>query len=218
MKIFVFLLAISISSLSIAKETSPEDIYGTYSVSFQPLMIQGKTQFCLLNFASIIKSSLYERDANYYVGGSFGVGATENRSNIVVTLKVVNNKVDLTKPGAIQTPKRPYFAYLIAPNGINNSAGFLGSDFSDSPGGLTSGYNFDDASVEIFTQIINTKKVSIAFNLNKGDVDIVVPLDLTITGIDEKGRAIKSNNAILEFKKCMVPLFRETAKNMEKAN
>jgi len=219
MKVIGLLLMALISSISSANQAAPEeDMYGTYAVSFQPVLIEGKSQFCLLNFTSIIKTSAYERDANYSVGGSIGMGITQDRSNLIVSLKVVNNKVDLSKPNAKATPRRPYFAYLIAPNGINNSGGYLGGEPSESPGGLTSGFNFDDAAINIFTQIIDTKKTSIAFNLKKGEMDIVVPLDLTVTDVDDKGRRIKSNKAVVDFKKCMIPLLREAAQNMEQAS
>lgn len=210
--IFLFLL---INIVSTAKATSLEDLYGTYQVGFQPIMIEGKTQFCLLNFSSIINSSAYEVNATYSVGGYLGLGMTKERSNILVTLKVGAEKVNLQNPNIKAIPKRPYFAYLISPSGKNNSGGYLGGQPSDSPSGLTSGYNFDDAAEQIFTQIIDSKKVSVAFNLEKGQIDIVVPLDLTVVDVDEKGRRIKNDKAVTDFKNCILPLMREAAKKME---
>ncbi|WP_353433133.1 hypothetical protein [Polynucleobacter sp. MWH-UH23A] len=216
MKRVVPMLILLISLISSSAASPTEDMYGTYKVSFQPVTVQGNPQFCLLNFTSIIKSSAYERDANYSVSGSLGMGITENRSNIIVSLKVVNYKINPIQPRAKAIPKRPYFAYLVAPSGVNNSKGYLGGEPSESPGGLTSGFNFDDAAMEIFTQIIDSKKVSVAFNLGKGGMDILAPLDLTVSDVNDAGIRIKNNNAVTDFKKCMVPILREASQNMER--
>lgn len=214
---YIFLLLL-IYITSVANATSSEDLYGTYQVGFQPIMIEGQTQFCLLNFSSLVNSSAYEINATYSVGGNLGIGMTKDRSNVLVTLKVGAAKVNLQSPNIKAIPKRPYFAYLISPSGKNNSSGYLGGQPSDSPGGLTSGYNFDDAAEQIFTQIIDTKKVSVAFNLEKGQIDIVVPLDLTVVDVDANGRRIKNDKAVTDFKKCILPLMREAAKKMGQEN
>ena len=210
--IFCFLL---FHNLALAADSSDTDIYGTYAVKFEPVMVQGKLQSCGLRFTAITQSSAYEDGAVYGVTGTILLSLNGGGKNIVAGLKVVNNKVNLMKPDAAPVPKKPYFAYLATTKGINNADGLLESADSDTAGGIFSVFRFDKNFTEIFHQILNTGTISVAFNLKKGGMDIVVPLDFTVAAVNEKGKRTKSPVMMQEFSKCTSTLLNEVSKNLK---
>ena len=211
MKILIF-ASILFSSIATAADS---DIYGTFEVRFTPTTIQGTTQACHLAYKAVIQENAYEQGAVYAVVGNIGVGIGEDRKNMVSTLKITVNKIDLKNLNTL-IPKKPYFAYLKAPNGINNAKSFFKGMDSDSAGGIFSVYKIDENFSKIYGQMLEKQTVSIVFNLAKNSMDIVVPLDLTVESINEKGQRVHSSKALVEFSKCTSPLYNEVLANAQK--
>jgi len=211
MKALIF-TSIFFSSIAIAADS---DIYGTFEVRFTPTTIQGTTQACHLAYKAVIQENAYEQGAIYAVVGNIGAGIGEDRRNMVSTLKVTVNKIDLKNPNNL-IPKKPYFAYLKAPNGVNNAKSFFKGMDSDTAGGIFSIYKIDENFSEIYGQMIEKKTVSVVFNLAKNSMDIVVPLDLTVESVNEKGQRAHSSKALEDFSRCTRPLFKEALANSQK--
>lgn len=202
------------SSVAMAAD-NVSDIYGTFEVNFNRTTVQGTTQACHLTYKAVIQNGSYEPGAVYAVVGNLGVGIGETRKTMVSTLKVVVNKIDLKNPEK-SIPKKPYFAYLKAPNGANDAKSFIKSMDSDTPGGIFSVFNIDDKFSEVYGQMLQADKVSVVFNLAKNSMDIEVPLDLTVVSVNEKGKRVHSKKAVDEFHACARPLFQEVLAKMDK--
>lgn len=210
----ILLTALCLCSSAFAAEAD-FDPYGTFEVNFNRTTVQGTTQACHLTYKAAIQNGSYEPGAVYAVVGNLGVGIGETRKTMVSTLKVTVNKIDLKNPDK-STPKKPYFAYLKAPNGENDAKSFIKSMDSDTPGGLFSVFNIDEKFSAIYGQMLQTDKVSVVFNLAKNAMDIEVPLDLTVASINEKGKRIHSKKAVDQFHACAKPLFQEVLSKVEK--
>jgi hypothetical protein len=130
MRVLIFT---SILFCSIAN-AADSDIYGTFEVKFMPTTVQGSTQACHLAYKAVIQENAYEQGAVYAVVGNIGVGIGEDRKNMLSTLKVTVNKIDLKNPNN-SIPKKPYFVYLKAPDGVNNAKSFFKGMDSETPGG-----------------------------------------------------------------------------------
>jgi hypothetical protein len=208
MKKILFALLMS-STLAIAAD----DVTGTYEIGFFPTSVQGKAVACHLTFRAITKSGRYEQDATYAVVGNIGTGVNSSRKEMVGILKVTVNKMDLKTPEVRLVNKKPYFAYLQAPNGINDAKSFNKSSDTDPPAGLFSLFYFEDSYMDVFTQLTQKKKVSVVFNLAKDGSDIVVPLDLTVKDTDSNGKKIYSSEAVDNYLACTRNLLKEVLAN-----
>jgi hypothetical protein len=211
MRILIF-ASILFCSIAIAADS---DIYGTFEVRFVPTTIQGTTQACHLAYKAVIQESAYEQGAVYAVVGNIGVGIGEDRKNMVTTLKTTVNKIDFKNPNN-SIPKKPYFAYLKAPDGINNAKSFFKGMDSETAGGIFSVYKIDENFSKIYGQMLEKQTVSVVFNLAKNSMDIVVPLDLTVESVNEKGQRVHSSKALDEYSKCARPLYKEVLTNAQK--
>lgn len=197
------------SSVALAQE----DVTGTYQVGFSQTSVQGALIACDLSYKAVTKSSLYEQDATYGVVGNIGVGVNSSRKELFGILKTTVTKLDLKSAKGSSVKKKPYFAYLQAPNGINDAKSFNKSGDTDPPAGLFSIFDFAGSYVDVFTQLLETKKVSVVFNLAKNGADIVVPIDLTVKTMDANGKRIYSSQALEDYIACSRGLFKEVLAN-----
>jgi hypothetical protein len=211
MRVLIFA---SILFCSIAN-AADSDIYGTFEVKFMPTTVQGSTQACHLAYKAVIQESAYEQGAVYAVVGNIGVGISEDRKNMLSILKVTVNKIDLKNPNN-SIPKKPYFAYLKAPDGVNNAKSFFKGMDSETAGGIFSIYKIDENFTKVYGQMLERQTVAIVFNLAKNSMDIVVPLDLTVESVNEKGQRVHSSKALEEYSKCTRPLYKEVLTNAQK--
>lgn len=190
-----------------------EDVTGTYQVGFSQTSVQGTLVACDLSYKAVTKSSKYEQDATYGVAGNIGVGVNGTRKELFGILKITVSKLDLKSAKGSAVKKKPYFAYLQAPNGINDAKSFNKSGDTDPPAGLFSIFDFGGSYVDVFTQLVETKKVSVVFNLTKNGSDIVVPLDLTVKTMDSNGKRIYSSEAVESYVACSRSLMKEVLAN-----
>ena len=89
------------------------------------------------------------------------------------------------------------------------------SDYLFGGGGIFSVFKFDKAFVEIYTQILEKKTVSVVFNRKKNGQDIVIPIDLTVESTNEKGGKTRSDKMVNEFRQCVNGLLREVSKTKQ---
>ena len=194
-----------------------ENVSDTYEITFFPISSQGNPSGCYLGYRAIKETNVYENGAVYAVVGNIGILITNDRKGILGSLKILVNKMEIKNNKTIFTPKKPYFAYLQSQNGANTAKSFIRSSDTDEPGGIISVFNVDENFVKVFGQMTETDKVSIAFNLVKNGVDIVVPLDLKIKDTDSRGKKIYDDEAVNNFHLCSRPLFKEASNNLSKS-
>jgi hypothetical protein len=215
MKFLTFLISSYVLLVGGAGAQSIDDVYGTFDVEFQATSAQGEVLGCHLNYKSIIQDFIYNQGAPYAVFGNIGVGISEGKRNLVVSTKVITNQMNFKNSNAPLIPAKPYFAFLQSPSGANNAKSFIKGMDSETKGGIFSVFKFDKVFVEIYTQILEKRAVSIVFNRKKNGQDIVVPIDLTVVSTNEKGGKTRSDKMVNDFGECVSGLLREVSKTKQ---
>jgi hypothetical protein len=192
-------------------------LIGTLEITSSRTSANGKLIGCEILYGAMIFDNTYSQGAPYIVKGSLGVNGISNNSNLALGLKVATYRLYPQNNGDVSTkPERPYLAYLKAANGINNVNGYLNKSDSDNmDGGVFYVYKFDARLADILGQMSNTKTISIVFNRREGGYDVVVPIDLTVTSVNDKGVRTHSDKNMYEFSTCYSDLLNSVADNID---
>lgn len=193
-------------------------LIGTLEITSSRTSANGKLVGCEINYGAIIFDNTYSQGAPYIVKGTLGVNGLNNNSSLALGLKVATYRLYPQKNGDISTkPERPYLAYLKASNGINNVNGYLNKTDSDNmDGGVFYVYKFDAILAEMLAEMVNTKTISIVFNRRENGYDVTVPIDLTVTSVNDKGTRSYSDKNMHEFSVCYSDLLNSVADNIDK--
>ena len=191
-------------------------LIGTLEITSSRTSANGKLIGCEILYGAMIFDNTYSQGAPYIVKGSFGISAINNNSSLALGLKVATYRLYPQNNGDVSTkPERPYLAYLKAANGINNVSGYLSKSDSDNmDGGVFYVYKFDTRLADILGQMANTKTISIVFNRREGGYDVIVPIDLTVASVNDKGVRSHSDKNIYEFSTCSSDLLNSVADNL----
>jgi hypothetical protein len=169
---------------------------GTTAVNALPQFVDGKLGSCLLEFNNIARDALYRQGGFMKVFGSFGV--MEAKGNMAVTLKIVVQDIDLkTAEFRPSPPANSYFVF-----GTESSKASLVAKYpSDTPGAQISVFR-PLPTFEKIAEALDKGKITIAFNRKDGGLDILVPIDLTVSDTDDSGKKTYSQQMVIDFYAC----------------
>ncbi len=149
-----------------------EDIVGAHSVGFQPIQNGGELQGCSLVYTAVQYDRAYLDGRPIVIIGN--ITLKQIGANLFLALKIgVKNLV------GNNTIERPNFAYLQT---TSHSTAKVEQQAMDGEEGFRLyGYSLFDSSVMgLYGEILDSGKVTIAFNRNKGGMDVLVPIDFEV--------------------------------------
>ena len=179
------------------------DLLKTHEVKFNAITAQGELQGCSLEFNALIADASSGVPVTYFISGSVGLNYNNTR-DLLIGVKLVTAELKKT-PGKLEPiPRRPHFAYLRSVRGLDNSRSFITSTESPTPGGWFGVFNFDEDFLKILDELGSKPILNFVFNRRKGEIDIVVPVDLTVKSIDEMGRQTRDDEMFRRFTLCTI--------------
>lgn len=187
-------------------------LYGTLDTSAVRMTSQGKLTGCSVNFNLLFRDWVHSQGRPYIVSGSFGL-YQNTASGAVFGLKVVMNE-QRREGGKVQSIPAPvHFAYLETEK-ANNAASHIETAPTDSAaeGRLFVFDAFTTASATVLTELLDTERVTLAFNTTRGGWDAKVPIDLTVIGTDAKGQRKRARDTVVGWGNCVtefLPLVQE---------
>jgi len=200
------LIGVTFSSVTESEEKLPipEDFIGTWFVNFHVVKNEGQLTACSLEFKAIFKDYVYRNGDAEIATGSIALMKGEKRDAGIYlklgTKSVINSEAPLEAPS---------FAYLETKNGSTSSAGQVALD--GDPGyklflyGLVQQGPAKAAIADLFTE----NEVGVRFNRLKKGMDVLVPIDLTVSETVMEAGYIKrkhSTKAVEDFRTCSFSL------------
>jgi hypothetical protein len=199
------------SFANLANAQDDDSIIGTHSVRFQPIQIGGELQGCTLVYMAVQYDDVYPDGSPVKIIGNIGIN--QFGADVILTLKVgVKN---LVGKGAIV---RPNFAYLqtksystakVKQQAMNGNGGFRLYVYS----------LFDSTVINLYGEIVDSGKVTLAFNRKKGGIDVLVPIDLSVSDAEyqdgDKVVRKRSNDAMSNFVKCSATLANQAKESLK---
>ena len=197
-------------SLAVAQDDNL--IYGTHSVVFQPGQSSGVLHSCTLVYRTVQADYAYRNGSPVVIVGNIGVRQFD--AKMVLTLKI--GVKDLAVQNAPFT--RPYFAYLQTPNATTAKSVHITDDGDEGFRLITVGLS--EASNNLLIEMLQSGKVTIGFNREKGGLDVLVPIDLTVLDAEYPGSGKvvrkRSNETITRFIGCYEDLLNQDISNTSK--
>ena len=198
------------SFATLANALDDDSIIGTYSVSFQPTQIGGELHACTLLFTAVQYDSAYLDGSPVMIVGN--IGNRQVGANLLLTLKV--GVKYLVGNGSIL---RPNFAYLqtksystakVKQKAMNGDEGFRLYAYS----------LFDPTVLNLYAEIMDSGKVTVGFNRKKDGMDVLVPIDLSVSDAEspdgDKVVRKRSNEAVSNFAICSTTLLNQAKESL----
>jgi hypothetical protein len=169
---------------------------GTIETKAKSQFADGALVSCMIQFTALAQDSIYRGGQPVKIGGLFGIMNPQNKLGIVLKLTVNDIDPDTLK----EIPATPDSAYLIS--GLNSSKQYLiAKQPPNVPGDIFVIFNIDGA-LEIVSDALNNKNITIAFNREPRGLDVQVPIDLTVEETTDTGDRKRSPKTIKEFLSC----------------
>jgi hypothetical protein len=169
---------------------------GTIETKAKSQFADGELVNCMIQFTALAQDSIYRRGQPIKISGLFGIMYPQNKPGIILKLTV--NDIDPITLKEI--PATPDSAYLIS--GLKSSKQYLiAKQPPNVPGDIFVIFNIDGA-LEIVSDALSNKNITIAFNREPRGLDVQVPIDLTIEETSDTGDRKRSSKTIDEFLSC----------------
>ena len=190
-----------------------ESIYGTYSVVFQTGQSGGELHSCTMVYTAMQADYAYKNGNPIMINGNISLRQF-NGKNMILTMKI--GVKDFGAPNSQFT--RPYFAYLQTPNVTTVKS-------STKIGDGDEGYrliviDINDTTEKLLIEMLESGKVTIGFNREKGGLDVIVPIDLKVFDAEyqSSGKVIRkrSDETIIQFIGCYKELLGMDSKDVTK--
>lgn len=195
-----------ISALAQQQNAGMSAMLGTLSVRAEPMLQSGKLQGCSLVFNALTQDWKYRGGAFLKIEGPVLLSITENGAGAM--LKVVANEIKTAQGGGVTfAASAPSCAYIISGDYKTNLDTLSTKGPAETAGGLLSVFELFPTA-EMVLQATTDKKLTIAFNQNGGNSDLILPIDLNVSDIDGSGRRVLGSKASDEFSECMISLIR----------
>lgn len=198
------------ASFVIAEDDS--SIYGTHRVVFQPIRSSGVLQGCSLVYTAVVADHVYRKGSLVAINGNVSVyqgdQGGKKGGNVSLNLKIGLN--DFDSPDAPFAG--PYFAYLQTAN--ETTAKSFHEAFDGEKGYRFFVFHLNETSAKLIVEMVDTGKVTIAFNRKKGGIDVLVPLDLTVIDAEYRGEGNvftrkRSNEGPIQFLSCVGDILKQ---------
>lgn len=184
-------------------------IQGTLSVQHAPQMADGRLTGCSLLYEVLQQDRVYLQGNFVRVSGN--VGLMEGEGRLAVVVKVVAVELDSALPDLIARVLPPDRAYLVSSDLSTNFDSLVASYPSDTPGGFFAIFQLEPGINAMF-EAMDTGIVTVAFALEGGSMDIQMPIQLNVVGVNQDGSRVRSDAALLQFFRCAQSLMELTLK------
>lgn len=200
------------AQVSVALAQDDDSIYGTHSVVFQPVQVGGELQGCTLVYRAVQADSAYLGGKPVVIVGNIGIG--QFGAVLGLALKVGVKELVGDHPFV-----RPNFAYLQTKS--HSTAKAKQQTGAGDDGFSLFAYSLYDSSVmELLMEMIDTKKVTVAFNRKKNGMDVLVPVDLDVIDAEYPGGDSvvrkRSKETLANFSDCFLTLTNQAERSLDK--
>lgn len=188
-----------------------DSIYGTYSVVFEPVQIGGELQGCTLAYKAVRADNAYLGGKPVVIVGNIGIG--QFGTDLVLMMKV-----GVKELVGDHSFVRPNFAYLQTES---HSTAKANQQTKDGAEGFSLFFYslYDPPVTSLFTEMMDSKKVTIAFNRIKNGIDVLVPVDLDVVDVEYPGgNSIvrkRSKETLANFSVCFFTLSNQVKQSFE---
>ena len=198
------------SFANIANALDDDSIIGTHSVKFQPIQVGGELQGCTLVYMAVQYDSAYLDGSPVVIVGNIGIG--QFGANLILTLKVgVKNLVGngpIVRPNFAYLQTKSYSTAKVKQQAANGNEGFRLYTYS----------LFDPTVLNLYKEIMDSGKVTVGFNRKKGGMDVLVPIDLSVSDAEspdgDKVVRKRSNEAVSNFAICSTTLLNQAKESL----
>jgi hypothetical protein len=140
------------------------------------------------------------------------IGINQFGANVILTLKVgVKNLVGngtIIRPNFAYLQTKSYSTAKVKQSARNGNGGFRLYVYS----------LFDPTVINLYGEIIDSGKVTVAFNRKKGGMDVLVPIDLSVSDAEspdgDKVVRKRSNEAVSNFVTCSATLTNQAEESL----
>ena len=193
------------SFANIANALDDDSIIGTHSVKFQPIQVGGELQGCTLVYMAVQYDDAYPDGKPVVIVGNIGTG--QFGANVILTLKVgVKNLVGngpIVRPNFAYLQTKSYSTAKVKQSARNGDEGFRLYVYS----------LFDPKVLDLYKEIMDSGKVTVGFNRKKGGMDVLVPIDLSVSDAEspdgDKVVRKRSNDAMSNYVICSTTLLNQ---------
>jgi hypothetical protein len=198
------------SFANIANALDDDSIIGTHSVKFQPIQVGGELQGCTLVYMAVQYDDAYPDGKPVVIVGNIGTG--QFGANVILTLKVgVKNLVGngpIVRPNFAYLQTKSYSTAKVKQKAMNGDEGFRLYAYS----------LFDPTVLNLYAEIMDSGKVTVGFNRKKDGMDVLVPIDLSVSDAEspdgDKVVRKRSNEAVSNFAICSTTLLNQAKESL----
>jgi hypothetical protein len=191
----------------IANAQEDDSIIGTISVAFQPIQVSGELQGCTLVYNAVQNDFAYLKGSPIVSAGHLLF--TQRNGNLIFGFKLGVKSLNGDNPFV-----RPNFAYLQTASFSTSKIKVLSVD--GDIGFKFFAYSLDEQVLGLYTEMLESGKITIGFNRKKGGMDVLVPIDLYVTDVEAQGSKFirkRSNEQLQKFTECSMVLMQQVAES-----
>lgn len=179
-----------------------DSIYGTVKVTFQPVQSLGETWGCTFVYSAVYPDSVYLKGTPVAIDGDISLFQFGEKLGLQL-------KIGVKKLAGVGSIKPPEFAYLKTDNYSTAKAKQVIRD-GDAGHRLFEYSMYELSVVGVYNEMLESGKVTIAFNRKKDGKDVLVPVDLRVTNSEVlKKKKVKreiSDKSLHDFAECAAKL------------
>jgi len=184
---------------------------GTAQVIFSPVQHEGTLSGCTLVFKAIAPDSVYRNGKLVFLNGNITIYSGPKRDKWTFLLKLATADLPL-EPLKLEPP---YFAYLQSAHGTTSRSVIRSADGDSGSGSRLFSFQINEDTLPILFDIMDGHEIKIGFNREKDGMDVIVPLDLSISDTDVTAKGVvrkHSKNAVVSFRSCFSTIFKDAGK------
>lgn len=187
-------------SAEAAIRSSLNQLSGTISSYHDPLISAGQITGCTFVFEHLASDSKYMGGDFIRSSGSVGL-MSGGGDAIALVVKVLAKRV---RPDPALSPETFPLgrAYLLGAQNNSNFPALIEAQEAEQAGGVFAIYHLDQSAPLLF-EIMETGKITVAVAPPGGGMDILLPIDFTVTATNDDGSRQTSEAALLEFGSCL---------------
>lgn len=207
-----FIVGMVLGCAVLSAKAADDSIAGAHSVTFQPVHAGGTLLGCSLVYRAVQFDHAYLGGKPVVAVGNIGVYQTDGK--MAFTLKVG------VKPLTGNSPfVSPTFTYLQTKNASTAKVKQTGQEVEK--GFRYVVYSFFDPTVQqIIDEIIESGKVTLAFNRKPNGMDVLVPIDLDVIDATYPGgnsvARVRSKETMNDFLVCYKKLLNQAMTSLKK--
>jgi hypothetical protein len=209
---FVLSMAVSVPAYSQTESRVDDSIAGAHAVTFQPTQVGGTLVGCALVYRAVQFDYAYLGGKPVVAVGNIGINQTGGKMALTLKLGV--------KALTGDTPfVSPTFTYLQTKNASTAKVKQVGQEIEK--GFRYTVYSFYDPAVQqVVNDMIDSQKITLAFNRKANGLDVLIPIDLDVIDATYPGgnavARIRSKETMNNFIGCFLKLLDQAKTSIER--